>query len=119
MIRSEASWPCLKWNVQHSWPAAVSLGIPAPATGRAHTPPRESPMRSDLWLRLVVVLPLAAALGAADGDVPAHRRYGAWRSGAIGGGGYLQHVVWAPGDARRMYLTSDVGGCFRSDDAGA
>jgi len=55
------------------------------------------------------------ALGAAEGG---HRQYGAWTSCALGGGGYLQQAVWAPSDTRRLYLTSDVGGLFRSDDGG-
>lgn len=66
---------------------------------------------------LATLLGLAACLAA--GEAPAHRRYGGWISGAIGGGGYLQQVAWAPGTPQRLYLASDVGGCFRSDDAGA
>ncbi|HVF85461.1 MAG TPA: GDSL-type esterase/lipase family protein [Abditibacteriaceae bacterium] len=44
--------------------------------------------------------------------------YGPWKSAPIGGGGYLQQVVFAPSDAKRMYMTSDVGGLFRSDNGG-
>ena len=44
--------------------------------------------------------------------------YGPWKSAPIRGGGYLQQVFFAPSDARRMYLTSDVGGFWRSDDGG-
>jgi hypothetical protein len=44
--------------------------------------------------------------------------YGPWRSAPIRGGGYLQQIFFAPSDARRMYVTSDVGGIFRSDDGG-
>ena len=44
--------------------------------------------------------------------------YGPWHSAPISGGGYLQQVLWAPSDARRLYLTSDVGGLWRSDDGG-
>lgn len=51
-------------------------------------------------------------------STPPHRVYGAWRSSEIGGGGYLQHVVFCPSDAKRVYLTSDVGGLYRSDDGG-
>ncbi|MFA6960152.1 MAG: hypothetical protein WC205_05315 [Opitutaceae bacterium] len=50
---------------------------------------------------------------------PPHRQYGAWASSVIGGGGFLQHAVFAPSDPRRLYLSSDVGGLFRSDDNGA
>lgn len=66
---------------------------------------------------LASMLAPSLALGA-EPLALAHRVYGAWHSGGIGGGGYLQHVVWAPSDPRRMYLTSDVGGCWRSDDGG-
>lgn len=67
-----------------------------------------------------VVFSLASGLLAAsvDGSVPAHRVYGEWTSCALGGGGYLQQVAWAPSDTRRLYMTSDVGGAFRSDDGG-
>lgn len=47
-----------------------------------------------------------------------NRTYGAWHSAALGGGGYLQQVCWAPSDPRRMYVSSDVGGLWRSDDGG-
>ncbi|AHF90464.1 hypothetical protein OPIT5_09895 [Opitutaceae bacterium TAV5] len=62
--------------------------------------------------------------GAARKPAPAgsHRLYGRWYSSRIGGGGYLQQVVFAPASARvpqRLYLSSDVGGLFRSDDGGA
>ncbi|MGI5868579.1 MAG: hypothetical protein ACOX9C_03915 [Kiritimatiellia bacterium] len=59
---------------------------------------------------------LSAALGHAA--TPEHRRYGAWNSGKIGGGGYLQQVAFSPADANRLYMASDVGGCYRSDDGG-
>ncbi len=51
-------------------------------------------------------------------DTPGHRRYGTWHSGVIGAGGYLQQVHFCPSDAKRLYLTSDVGGFYRSDDLG-
>ena len=44
--------------------------------------------------------------------------YGAWHSSVIGSGGYLQHVVACPTNPQRFYLTSDVGGLYRSDDGG-
>lgn len=65
---------------------------------------------------LATLTTVVACLGA--GEVQPHRRYGAWSAGTIGGGGYLQQVVWAPGEPQRLYLASDVGGCFRSDDGG-
>lgn len=50
---------------------------------------------------------------------PKHRQYGAWNASVIGGGGFLQHAVFAPSLPSRLYLSSDVGGLFRSDDSGA
>ena len=63
---------------------------------------------------LIAALASAALAPAA----PAHRVYGSWTSCALGGGGYLQQTAWAPSDTRRIYMTSDVGGVFRSDDGG-
>ena len=36
--------------------------------------------------------------------------YGAWHSGVIGGGGYIQNVVPCPDNERRYYSYVDVGG---------
>lgn len=69
-----------------------------------------------LLSRIALALAALSVLGHAG---EAGQRYGVWTSGAIGGGGYLQQVVWAPGSPQRLYLASDVGGCFRSDDGGA
>lgn len=61
----------------------------------------------------------AAAVGTTRADdAPPHRRYGAWTSCPIGGGGFLQGVHFATSDTNRVYMLSDVGGFFRSDDAG-
>lgn len=49
---------------------------------------------------------------------PTKAFYGPWKSVPIRGGGFLQQVFFAPSDANRMYLTSDVGGFWRSDDGG-
>ena len=49
---------------------------------------------------------------------PAFRRYGHWRSGAVGGGGYVQGVRVAPSDPQIVYSWNDVGGLHRSDDGG-
>ena len=43
--------------------------------------------------------------------------YGAWRSAAIGGGGYVQNVIFTA-DPRVLYAYVDVGGVFRSNDGG-
>ena len=57
--------------------------------------------------------------GVAAADIAgANRRYGEWLSARLGGGGYLQHVVWSPADHGRLYMATDVGGCYRSDDGG-
>ena len=61
---------------------------------------------------------LIAALPAFAGALPAHRVYDGWESCRIGGGGYLQHAAFTRGDTNRIYLATDVGGCYRSDDAG-
>ena len=43
--------------------------------------------------------------------------YGPWHSSVIGGGGYLQNVV-VSSDPKILYSYVDVGGIYRSDDAG-
>lgn len=71
---------------------------------------------------LALLLSLACPLLAADTPAPAtppHRVYGVWHSSEIGGGGYLQQVHFCLTDPNRLYMTSDVGGLFRSDDRGA
>lgn len=50
--------------------------------------------------------------------IPAHRRYGAWNSGVIGGGGYLQRASFCTANPEVIYLASDVGGLYRSGDGG-
>ena len=42
-----------------------------------------------------------------------------WRVLPCWGGGYVQNAVLCPSDPNRMYLYVDVGGPYRSDDAGA
>ena len=70
-------------------------------------------------MRIPAVLAAAVLATAAGFAAPAHRTYGRWVSSALGGGGYLQRAVWCPADTRRMYLATDVGGAYRSDDGGA
>ncbi|HEY9249050.1 MAG TPA: hypothetical protein VIO38_07960, partial [Rariglobus sp.] len=62
---------------------------------------------------------LLSVVPCLSAGTPEHRVYGSWNSSVIGGGGFLQHAVFAPSDPRRLYLSSDVGGLFRSDDNGA
>lgn len=76
-------------------------------------------MASNSGWRIIILAAIAAlAIAADDPSLAAHRTYGPWHSAVIGGGGFLQHLVWAPADPRRAYLSSDVGGCWRSDDGG-
>jgi len=72
----------------------------------------------------LVVLVSAVACRAAE---PATSRpawdpmptYGKWHSSRIGGGGFVQNVVFCPTNPQRLYAYVDVGGVYRSDDAGA
>ena len=69
----------------------------------------------------IVLKPGAYVLTRTDAvtsAVPAHRRYGAWESCRIGAGGFLQHAAWSPVDANRIYVGTDVGGVYRTDDGG-
>ncbi len=70
---------------------------------------------SVLLLSGILGMSVAAETGTPP---PAHRVYGEWVSSRLGGGGYLQRAVWAPSDPSRMYLATDVGGVYRSDDGG-
>ncbi len=74
---------------------------------------------------MVYALLCLAWLGAAscksttsDSVEGAVSTYGAWRSCHIGGGGYIQDIVLAPSNSRRLYAYVDVGGIYRSDDGG-
>ncbi len=44
--------------------------------------------------------------------------YGAWKSGLIGGGGYIQVVAISPAKPTVAYAWVDVGGFYRSDNGG-
>ncbi len=70
------------------------------------------------WLVIAWAATATAAVAQPQNPLPGHRTYGAWHSAAIGGGGYLQQVHFSPSSPQRIYLTSDVGGFYRSDDAG-
>ena len=65
-------------------------------------------------LCLSATLPDAAAQPTFTGD---GRVYGAWRSSAFGGGGYVLNVV-PTADAGVYYCHVDVGGLYRSNDGG-
>lgn len=47
-----------------------------------------------------------------------HRTYGSWHASRIGGGGYLQNVLFTS-EPNVLYTWVDVGGMYRSDDTGA
>ena len=49
---------------------------------------------------------------------PTPRQYGEWESASFGGGGYIQNVLVCPSTPDRLYAYVDVGGAYRSDDAG-
>jgi hypothetical protein len=51
-------------------------------------------------------------------QVEDNRTHGRWKSASFGGGGYIQNVVFCPGAPERLYAHVDVGGVYRSDDAG-
>lgn len=65
---------------------------------------------------LLFALALQTAL-ACGAEAP-HRETGAWESCAIGGGGYLQRISIPRSAPERLYLATDVGGAYRSDDGG-
>ena len=82
-----------------------------------YTPAWLGGLGRDILILCSVWLFASASYSLAEGDLEA-RTYGAWHSSDIGGGGFLQHVVFCPSKPKRIYLTSDVGGLFRSDDNG-
>ncbi|MFQ3669966.1 MAG: exo-alpha-sialidase, partial [Verrucomicrobiia bacterium] len=57
------------------------------------------------------------AMGLSDASAKDEITYGPWRSGEIGGGGWIQNVV-PTSDRNRFYSYVDVAGVFRSDDGG-
>lgn len=63
-------------------------------------------------------LPAQTAIKKPTAQLQSVATYGGWRSAPIGGGGYLQQVAFAPTNSKRIYMTSDVGGLFRSDNSG-
>ena len=59
-----------------------------------------------------------SAQGTSDANQPpAYRQYGAWTASEIGSGGYGQDVI-PTSDPNVWYTYMDVGGVWRSDDAG-
>ena len=72
----------------------------------------------NLWLILLCLPFLCPCPATGDSAPPPHRRYGAWVSSRLGGGGYLQRAAFTAADPDRIYLASDVGGLYRSDNGG-
>ena len=86
-----------------------------------NTLPTTSWFRTRLTVGSLVLVALTspAAAQATDVTAPAaHRVYGAWRSSALGGGGFVPGAVFAASDPKRCYGWTDVGGFHRSDDGG-
>lgn len=52
------------------------------------------------------------------GATPQMPTYGSWTSSHIGGGGYLQNIVFCPSNLNRLYTYVDMAGVYRSDDGG-
>jgi photosystem II stability/assembly factor-like uncharacterized protein len=76
-------------------------------------------MRSSLSAFLLFFgAPFAVHAADAWPEAPAHRHYGEWRSAIFGGGGYLVNLAVPDPAQPIMYVHSDVGGVYRSDDAG-
>lgn len=61
---------------------------------------------------ILIATQTVAAVVAAEPEQPP------WRVLPIYGGGYVQNVVMCPIDTNRLYTYVDVGGPYRSDDAG-
>ena len=59
----------------------------------------------------MLALLLSLTLTAADG--------GPWHLVGPGGGGWIQSVAYSPHNPRTLFVGCDVGGFYRSDDAGA
>ena len=64
------------------------------------------------YTAVALVAALLATQAAAGGGSP-------WAVMPCWGGGYVQGATFCPSDPNRMYLYVDVGGPYRSDDAGA
>ncbi|PTX99513.1 hypothetical protein DB346_16890 [Verrucomicrobia bacterium LW23] len=60
----------------------------------------------------------AGTTAAPAAPVASPQSYGPWRSGHIGGGGYIIAII-PTGNPQIYYLHTDVGGFYRSDDGGA
>lgn len=69
-------------------------------------------------LRAFIFVALTVSVSCSDAGIPSYRKYGAWESSKLGGGGFLQRVAYSPADSNRLYMASDVGGLFRTDDGG-
>ncbi len=70
---------------------------------------------------LALIAPFCSLAAESADAVPAYRQYGSWTSCRIGGGGggSFYKVFVSPANPKRWYVYIDVGGIYRSDDAGA
>lgn len=83
--------------------AAANPVLPTSSTRLAATP--------------VSATPVSTPKNTSTKDASKPARYGVWRSSHIGGGGFLQNVVFTS-NPQVLYSYMDVGGVFRSDDGG-
>lgn len=68
-----------------------------------------------LFMQILGSLNSVSAQDSINKEMPT---YGQWHSSRFGGGGYIQQVVVSPSNPKRTYAYVDVGGVYRSDDAG-
>ena len=63
---------------------------------------------------VVVILALTGIGMTEEQDL----QYGPWTVSRMGGGGYLQEIVFSPSDSNVIYCAGDVGGLFKSKNGG-
>ena len=70
-----------------------------------------------LYFLILALLCGAIFSSSISAQTEAPTLYGDWRSSQVGGGGYVQNVIFTR-NPRVLYAYVDVGGAFRSDDGG-
>ena len=78
---------------------------------------RRRPLLAASALATALTVLGSPAAAAAPAGEPGGEGYGGWRQATIGGGGYVMDVLPTT-DPQVYYLHTDVGGFYRSDDAG-